>query len=113
MERVQKNAFRIILGNNYKSYSESLRALTFDTLVERREKLSLKFALNCTENIRTKKSFPLRKKKHIQKTRKLNKYEVTFCNKDRLGRSAVPYLQNLLNNYEIKICKQEKIKNST
>ena len=50
LERVQKNACRIILGNKYENYEESLQILNLDKLSVRREKLCLKFALNCTEN---------------------------------------------------------------
>ena len=70
LERVQKNAFRIILGKKYKDYEESLKHLNLDKLSIRRKKLSLKFALNCTENSKTKKLFQVRKKIHKQKLRK-------------------------------------------
>ena len=55
LERVQKNAFRIILGNRYNDYEDSLNYLQLDKLSLRREKLSLKFALNGAENSKTKK----------------------------------------------------------
>ena len=62
LERVQKNACRIILGNKYENYEESLQILNLDKLSVRREKLCLKFALNCTENPKTMKNFPLKRK---------------------------------------------------
>ena len=39
LERVQKSAIKIIMGNNYKSYKRSLDFLELDTLQKRREKL--------------------------------------------------------------------------
>ena len=59
LERVQKNAFRIIQGNQYDSYEESLKYLNFETLSIRREQLALKFAQNCAQNSKTKKIFKL------------------------------------------------------
>ena len=110
MERVQKNAFRIILGKHYQSYNQSLKILNLETLFERRKGLSLNFAINnCIYNPKTKQLFPLNKKKHKLKTRKSNKYKIFFARTKRFKESTVPYLQRLLNNnFEMK--KNSKIK---
>ena len=106
LERVQKNACRIILGNKYENYVKSLEMLNLDTLKERREKLSLKFGINCTENPKTKKLFTLKEKRHKshkQKpccSRKENKFNVIKANTARLANSTVPFLQRLLNKHE-------------
>ena len=100
---------RSIFGNKYTSYTESLNQLNLVTLFERREKLCLKFALNSSENPKTKQLFTLRKKTHNQITRTENKYEVFSSKTERMARSAVPHLQNLLNKYETK--EQKKLKN--
>ena len=47
LERVQKSAFRIILGRNDIDYPHALTLLNMDTLKERREKLFCKFAQKC------------------------------------------------------------------
>ena len=44
LERVQKSAFHIILGDQYSSYRSALKVLGSETLFERRRKLCLKFA---------------------------------------------------------------------
>ena len=44
IERVQKAAFSIILGDEYFSYNQALSTLAVDTLSSRRQKLSLNFA---------------------------------------------------------------------
>ena len=41
IERVQKNAMRIILGENYTPYDDALETLMLAKLSDRREKLSL------------------------------------------------------------------------
>ena len=43
IERIQKSASHIILGENYISYKEALTTLGLDTLRNRRDKLCLKF----------------------------------------------------------------------
>ena len=50
LKRVQKNATRIIFKNKYKDYQESLTDLNLQTLEERRNKLSFKFAKNFIKN---------------------------------------------------------------
>ena len=49
LERVQKSAMRIILGDNYTTYDNALEILMLAKLSDRREKLSLKFAKNCAK----------------------------------------------------------------
>ena len=50
LERVQKNALRIILQEVYCSYSHALNMTGLSTLFERREQLCLKFAKFSFEN---------------------------------------------------------------
>ena len=44
LERVQKTALRIILGNRYKSYTNALNILNLQSLSDRRRSLCLNFA---------------------------------------------------------------------
>ena len=44
LERIQKTAFKIILGQNYKTYKRSLQLLNLQTHKDRRQKLCLSFA---------------------------------------------------------------------
>ena len=97
IERIQKNALRIILGDQYKSYKSALNSLQIESLIERREQLALKFAKNCIDNEKTKALFPLREKKHQMQVRKNEKYKVLSTKTERLKNSTVPYLQRLLN----------------
>ena len=73
LERVQKNSFRIIMGKDYGDYKKTLSYPNLETLDERKKHLALKFAINCKNNERTKKLFPLRRKEHTMKSRKKEK----------------------------------------
>ena len=65
IERVQKIAVKIILGNSYRNYDEALERLELDTLEERREHICLKFAKRCTRSETFKHWFPRRPSIHI------------------------------------------------
>ena len=94
LERVQKTAVKIILGNNNINYKEGLLKLDIDDLSTRREKLCLDFAKKCTKHPKLSYMFPTTNK---TKGRKSNKYVVQFANTERLKQSAIIYMQNLLN----------------
>ena len=97
LERVQKSAVKIILGNKYSNYEQALDELNLDSLKTRRQKLCRKFALKCLNNDKINKFFPLNKKRHIMKTKKYEKFKVKFANTERLKKSAIPQMQRLLN----------------
>ena len=59
LERVQKSALKVILGEKYTSYEEALRAIRIDSLEERREKICLKFAQQCLRNDKLRDMFPM------------------------------------------------------
>ena len=54
LERIQKSAFRIILGQNYVSYNKSLEYLKLDTLADRRKQLCLSFARKASKDSKFK-----------------------------------------------------------
>ena len=95
LERVQKTAIKIILNNQQNSYKKSLTKLEMETLPERREILSLNFAIKCLKNEKMKHMFPVNKK------RSKEVYFVQHANTERLKRSSIIYMQNLLNKYQL------------
>ena len=97
LERVQKSAVKIMLGNQYNGYENSLSKLNIEKLSDRRKQLCLNFAKKCVDNPKTKHMFPYNNKKHNMKTRHNNKYEVEHANTERFRKSSIIYMQNLLN----------------
>ena len=95
LERIQKTAVKIMLGNNNVSYKKGLLKLDIDDLSTRREQLCLDFAKKCTKNSKLKHMFPIVNKR---KNRKSKKFLVQHANTKRLQQSAIIYMQNLLNN---------------
>ena len=99
LERVQKTAFKLILGNKYKTYKNALELLDLDTLETRREELCLKFALKASNHPECKDLFPLNTKSHAMATRKSEKYKINHANTERLKSSSIIYMQKLLNKH--------------
>ena len=97
IERVQRAAMRVVMGNKYEGYEEALKLMKLDSLRQRREKMALKFAQKSLKQERFSKLFPLNISRHNMKKRSPEKYLVNHTNSERYRKSAVPYLQRLLN----------------
>ena len=60
-------------------------------------RLCLKFAKNCLKHEKMKKLFPLSDKNHHMKRRSAEKFKVHYARTQRYKKSAIPYMQSLLN----------------
>ena len=109
LERVQKSALRIILGEHYLNYKNALKVLNLQSLEERRETLCLKFAKKCLQVQKFRSMFPVKHQVHNMPKRGNDKYVIRRALTERHKNSAIPYMQRLLNKVETekrKICKQ-------
>ena len=95
IERIQKVALRVMLGERYSSYTEALKVTGLETLAARRTKLCLNFARKCVKNEQTSWMFPTNQS--TVNTRHHEKFHVTKAKTDRLAKSSIPYMQKLLN----------------
>ena len=94
IEKVQKNAIKLISGPAYRDYIGAIKSFKLDTLDARRKKLCLKFAKKSVKSERFKHWFKL---KPSMNTRNKEKYQKPKANTKRYARSAIPYLTDLLN----------------
>ena len=94
IEKIQKVSFKIILGEQYKSYFQARKVLSAQTLDERRSKLCLNFA---KMNLKTQESFFTKLQTNRNTRRKANLVEEYKCRTDRFERSSLPYLAKILN----------------
>ena len=97
IERVQKTALRIILGQLYIDYQDALLVTGLPSLKQRRADLCLDFAIRNVKKGTDYGLFP--KLKKIVNTRPHEKFFVTPARTERLAMSAVPYMQHLLNQH--------------
>ena len=106
IERVQKCALHVIMGEEYISYANAVSILKVDQLSERRSKLCLNFARRSEKNIKYQNWFypaeevipptmNTRSDVEIVQT----KYRPVPCRTDRYKGSPIPYLTDLLNKY--------------
>ena len=109
LERVQKSAIRIICGKKYESYSQTLKELGMTTLSERRENLCLKFAKKSLRTENFGHLFPIRTKRHLMRTRGNDFYKISKGFSERFVKSAIPYMQRLLNEDKRKQLKDLKM----
>ena len=100
IERVQKMALHLILGEKYKSYDVALEIVGLETLQSRRAKLCLNFALKAEKNDKFKHWF--RQKSKVSTRQPVEKYWGPVTRTTRLKQSAVPYLTKLLNEHYLK-----------
>ena len=97
LERVQKSALRIIIGEKYQSYTSALKMTGTKTLFERRRQLCLKFARKSLKSNKFKSWFKPNTKN--QATRQVqSKFCEVYSRLDRYETSPISYLTRLLNN---------------
>jgi len=94
LERVQKVALRIILQENYTTYSDALKVTGLDTLDARRVKLCLNFAIGYIKKDVTSDIFPVNSS--TANFRDHDKYYAYPAKTGRLANSTIPYMAGLL-----------------
>ena len=96
IERVQKSAFSIILGQKYTSYKAALQELNLETLFTRRVKLCQKFAIKAQKHPKFSKWFKSNNKKSVTRS-KTPKFCDVYFRTERFKRSPISYLTRILN----------------
>ena len=109
IERIQRSSCKIILGKNYRTYKKALKDLNMESLHDRRERLNLNFAKKSLKIPVMKNLFPLKVSAHKMKKRKEQKYQVLKAKRNRMKKSPIIYMQNLLNCDEKKKINDTKI----
>ena len=92
IERVQRNAYKIIFGKSFNDYNECLDEIEEDTLAFRRDKLCVNFAKSCLMDPKFSEWFP-----QGISTRSKTNYMVPEARTKRYDRSAIPHIAKLLN----------------
>lgn len=98
IERVQKSALYITLGDDYCSYVSALKEMNMVTLFERRRKLCLKFAKKSLKSPKFSNWFKVNEKQFNSRSTP-PKYCEVYSRCKRYEMSPISYLTKLLNNY--------------
>ena len=97
LERVQKSAFRLVLGNKYISYKNTIDILGMETLKDRRETLFKRLAINSLEVEQMKTILKENTNILTMETRNQEKYHIFYSNIDRYKKSAEIQMQYHVN----------------
>ena len=100
LERVQKSAVKCILGQNYVSYENALLKVGLQSLEERRESMTFKFAKQCLKIEKLKGLFPKRVTSHDMFKRDSDIFDLVKPRTSRYQLSAIPVMQKMLNKAE-------------
>ena len=96
IERIQKSALHIILGQDYNSYRSALKTTRLESLFERRRKLCRTFAKKSLSHPKFSKWFKTDRRKPRTRS-KVPKFCKVFTRHARYERSPLSYLTALLN----------------
>ena len=100
LERCQAVSLRVILQENYVSYSAALEMTGLSRLSERRLARCLDFSLKCTKDSHNSRFFPLNPNLgNTLDTRGREQFKVNFCRTKKYQDSAIPFCQRLLNQH--------------
>ena len=97
IERVQKMALHIILGDQYVNYRNALESTNLQTLEARRDKLCLKFGIKAEKNDKHKNWFKLKPKLFTRQDG--SKYRDVIARTNRLKKSPICHLTGILNQH--------------
>ena len=95
IERIQKIAFKIILGGRYVNYQLAHKMLSVQTLEMRRIKLCLKFG---KKNLKSENCMFTKITTNVNTRQKSDMVKEYKCNKGRFQKSSLPYMAKLINN---------------
>ena len=98
IERVQKCAAHVILGDGYVSYKEALKTLNIESLLSRRNKLCLKFAKKAESHEKFQHWFKTNVPKPNTRQKQTKYCEVKAMH-DRFQKSPLSYLTRILNEH--------------
>ena len=96
IERIQKSALRIILGERYQSYTHAMKTLSIEPLFNRRQKICKTFTRKCFKNSKFNKWFKTNTKTTITRFEQPRLCKV-HCRLSRFEKSPISYMTELLN----------------
>ena len=101
IEHVQKVCLKVIMGDNYNGYDNTLESCGLQKLSVRREEKCLQFGLKSLLHPIHKTMFPVNPQILIQPhdTRNSEHFLVNRAKSESYRKSTIPYIQRMLNEY--------------
>ena len=98
LKRTQETFAKLILREKYINYEAALLKLDLQSLSERRNELTIRFAHSCIDNNKLNEHLILRKTEHVMELRQPYFYRTTMPHTERFKKSSILYMQELLKN---------------
>ena len=98
IERIQKIVLKIIPDRWYENYDQACKLLSTSTLQQRRQTLSLRFALACLKNPQHSHLFKKTEESNYS-LRNIKTFEEPICHTSRYFSSPIPTMTRMLNEY--------------
>ena len=99
IERIQKSAAHIILGENYLSYRNALKEMSLEPLGNRRDRLCLNFAIKAEKHLKHMNWFKPNVNP-VNTRQEILKYIEVQAKHTRFKDSPLSFLTNLLNDHQ-------------
>ena len=98
LENIQRTCLKIILAENYISYSIALEMCGLQTLYTRREGRCLAFGLKSIKHATNARMFPLNEPSEYN-IRNREQFHVNYARTQQYKSSAIPTIQRMLNTH--------------
>ena len=99
IERVQKAALHIILGEDYSSYDDAIKELKVESLSKRRVSICTKFAIKAFRSTKYNTWFCRSETSKYNTRAQKQIFKEATCRTNRYSKSPIPYLTKLLNEH--------------
>ena len=100
IERIQRTAIHVILGDAFKSYMKALAMCNLDRLDYRRVELIRNFAINTCANPKFTSWFAKNTTPERELRRTLPTWKEPFTRTEKFSKSPIPHLTRILNGVE-------------
>ena len=98
LESLQRTSLRVIMGDEYQSYEQTLSLLNLEKLSVRRQRKCLSYGLKSVKHPTNARMFPINQvNEHNIRDKEF--YKVNFARTERYKQSAIPSIQRMLNHH--------------
>ena len=100
LERIQRTAVHVIMGENFTNYSEAIKECNLERLDKRRNDLIERFAVNTADNPKFKHWFKENSPSKKNNRNRMSKLKPVTTRTEKYKKSAIPRMTEILNNRE-------------
>ena len=100
LERIQRTALHVIMGDSYTNYKETLTILGLESLEDRRNSLMVRFVIKTLQTNKFQHWFVRNTEGSVNTRNIRKKWKEPICRTDRLWKSPIPFYCRMLNSLD-------------